>query len=255
MSDLADDRLNLDDEDRLPWLEPADGYDGESSGVSPLRILGLVLSGLVLLGLIIGAIYAARAMMSGSNGHVELIEAPKGSYKIPAAEADAKKFHGEGDASYATSEGMGRDGQIDPNRLPETPVAAGPSQSANDVGMTRGDAASDNQPSTKPQPKVSAKVQSVDDIRKDQSAPKQAASSGTALIQLGAYASTATAQEAWGKLARRFSYLSAMSTNVQPVTVGSTTLYRLRASAGSVADANGVCGKLKVAGESCIVVK
>jgi hypothetical protein len=36
------------------------------------------------------------------------------------------------------------------------------------------------------------------------------------------------------------------------VTVGGTKFYRLRAQAGK--DAGTLCGKLKVAGESCLVV-
>jgi hypothetical protein len=40
--------------------------------------------------------------------------------------------------------------------------------------------------------------------------------------------------------------------SVEPTEVGGSTLYRLRATAG--AQANTLCGRLKVAGESCLVV-
>ena len=41
MGDYARGRLDLDDEDRLPWLEPAlDEADEER--ISPLRLLGLI---------------------------------------------------------------------------------------------------------------------------------------------------------------------------------------------------------------------
>ena len=49
MGDYARGRLDLDDEDRLPWLEPAlDEADEER--ISPLRLLGLIILGLVLIG-------------------------------------------------------------------------------------------------------------------------------------------------------------------------------------------------------------
>ena len=48
--------------------------------------------------------------------------------------------------------------------------------------------------------------------------------------------------------------MAAISTgkNISTATVGSNKVYRLRAVAG--ADASRVCGKLKVAGESCLLV-
>ncbi len=43
-----DEALGLEDQDRLPWLETADGYDYEE-GASPLKVAAMVLGGLVLL--------------------------------------------------------------------------------------------------------------------------------------------------------------------------------------------------------------
>ena len=49
MSDTNNDNdLGLDDPDRLPWLETADGYDYDQ-GASPLKVAGMVLGGLALL--------------------------------------------------------------------------------------------------------------------------------------------------------------------------------------------------------------
>ncbi|MDI1295567.1 MAG: SPOR domain-containing protein, partial [bacterium] len=75
---------------------------------------------------------------------------------------------------------------------------------------------------------------------------------GGAMIQLGAYASASGAKDAWGKLSKRFAYLAPLTMAVEPAEVGGGTVYRLRATAGSQASA--LCGKLKVAGESCMVV-
>jgi SPOR domain len=248
MNDVPRDGLNFEEEDRLPWLEPAMD-DEEESGVSPLRLLGTVLAGLVLLALVVGGVYMLRSLKS-DTGEGEVIAAPEGSYKIPANEADAKKFQGVGDATFATSEGVERDGKIDASRLPEAPMATAPAAngkaSANaEAVMGKGAIAA------KPGLSVSAKV--ADETKAGSGAVKAAVAphTGGAQVQLGAYGSSAMAQDAWAKLSRRFDYLATLTPSVQPVAVGNTTLYRLRASA---ANANALCGKLKVAGESCMVV-
>ena len=56
MGDYARGRLDLDDEDRLPWLEPAlDEADEER--ISPLRLLGLIILGLVLIGAVVAGMW------------------------------------------------------------------------------------------------------------------------------------------------------------------------------------------------------
>ena len=92
MMDSRDDGLNFDDNNRLPWLETADGQEGTDGG-SPLKIVFMVVFGLVLL--------AASA-----NGNGALIAAPKGDYKEKPADAGGKSFEGEGDSAFAASEGQ-----------------------------------------------------------------------------------------------------------------------------------------------------
>ena len=48
--------LGLEGEDRLPWLEAADGYE-EDGEVSPVRLLVMVLGGLLLIGAVLGALW------------------------------------------------------------------------------------------------------------------------------------------------------------------------------------------------------
>lgn len=245
MSDFARDRLDLDDEDRLPWLEPATDFD-EEDVVSPLRLILVVLAGLALLAAVTGGIYALVTSGGSDDGaEGEVIAAPEGDYKIPAKDADAKKFAGEGDASYLASEGMDRNSQIDPGRLPETPVA----------GAGKPDAALKLNAS-KPKAVVNAPVAVVVGNDGAKSAATQgAAAQGAGVVQLGAYGNTALAKDAWARLSKRFTYLDGLGASIEPVTIGGTTLYRLRTSTGSSASANTLCGKLKVAGESCIVVR
>ena len=104
--DRDNDGLNLDDNDRLPWLETADGYAAEANG-SPMRIALLAVAGLVLLAAIAGGVYWLEpGQTGGPNGTGELIVAPKGDYKEKPADAGGKSFEGEGDSAFAASEGQ-----------------------------------------------------------------------------------------------------------------------------------------------------
>ena len=73
------------------------------------------------------------------------------------------------------------------------------------------------------------------------------------LIQLGAYGSEASANQAWSALTQRYAFLGTLPKSVVQATVGGTTFYRLRVTAG--AQANDTCAKLKAGGANCIVVK
>jgi len=238
MTNGTHDSLALDDEDRLPWLEPA--YDDDAEGeVSLLRLALFVLAGLALIGLVVAGVYLLRDRFAPADG-TQLIEAPKGDYKIPASDADAKKFAGEGDASFAASEGVERGGTIDPSRLPETPITGGPSGKA---------VPADKAAASKT---VETTVADHTGDKAGKAAAWTSAEAGGGTIQLGAYGSEALAQDAWKRFAKRFDYLAGLNHNVQQVTVGGSKFYRLRAAAG--ADASTLCGKLKVAGENCLVV-
>lgn len=237
MGDYARGRLDLDDEERLPWLEPAI-EDEEEQGLSPLRLLGFILFGLALIGVVVAGIWLIQNRSGGAGGEGKLIAAPEGDYKIPAKEADAKKFDGEGDASYAASEGVARDGRIDPTRVPEAPI-------------TPTGAATGAKPAVqgKPAQSVTARVADETNARPVAVATRVA---GGGMIQLGAYGNQAFAKDAWKRLSKRFAYLEPLAMSIEQAEVGGSTVYRLRAAAGG--QAGTLCGKLKVAGESCMVV-
>lgn len=239
MGDYARGRLDLDDEDRLPWLEPAIDDEAEER-ISPLRLLGLILLGLALIGAVVAGVWWMQNRNgAGGAGEGQLIAAPTQDYKIAANEADAKKFDGEGDASFAASEGVARDGRIDASRVPEAPITK----------TAPAPAAAAPAAPNKPAQSVTTRVTDETSAR-PADAPRAAA--GGAMIQLGAYGSASGAKDAWSKLSKRFAYLAPLAMTVEPAQVGGGTVYRLRASAGG--QAGTVCGKLKVAGESCIVV-
>lgn len=245
MTEQQGDGFNLEDRDRLPWLEPAE-EDYVEQGVSPAKIVSLVVLGLGLLALIVGGGYWLKSRGNPGNGDEPRLIAAEGDYKVPVNATDGKSFEGEGDAAYPTSEGAEPAGRIDASKVPETPL---PNVSRGSI--TKEQAAKPDVAPTKG--KVVAAVK--DETRS--SKPVSAAASGAgggAFIQLGAYGSTAVANDAWKKFAKRFDYLATLGNSVQPVSVGGQTLYRLRAQAPSSAEAASICGKLRVAGESCMVV-
>lgn len=249
MTNAQGDGFNLEDGDRLPWLEPAD-MAGEEHSVSPAKIIGLVLIGLALLGVIVGGGYWLKSRnASGDVGEARLIPAQGGNYKIAANESVGKDFKGTGDTSYATSEGVDTEGKVDASRMPEAPME----------GVSRGSIAKEDAPrvqtaSAKPSAQVSAPVKDQTKLSSATQSVAGATSTG-AMIQLGAYGSDAVAKEAWKKLSKRFDYLAGLGSSVEKAEVGGSTVYRLRAGAGSAANATTLCGRLKVAGENCIVVK
>lgn len=239
MGDYGRGRLDLDDEDRLPWLEPALDDEPEDH-VSPVKLLGFILLALVLIGGVVTGIWWLQNRGEGLADQGTLIAAPEGDYKVLANEADARKFQGEGDASFAASEGVARDGHIDASRMPEAPIT----QTTPPRERPAPPAA------TRPSASVTAPVADATGNRPQTPAAK--ASPAGAMIQLGAYGSESGAKDAWSRLSRRFAYLAPLAMAVEPAEVGGSTVYRLRALSG--AQSATLCGKLKVAGENCIVV-
>lgn len=242
--------LGLDEEDRLPWLEAADGFE-EDGEVSPARLLIMVLGGLLLIGAVLGGLWWIQN--GGARGNGELIAAEQGDYKVAPKNDGAKAFEGEGDVSFSASEGAEPAGRVDPSRMPEEPAVtpeereAATKKAATDKGAAAKAAAGKAPPADKAKA-VAAKTSDAD------AEPKAAASSG-AMIQLGAFSSDAAAAKAWTNLSKRFAYLAELNKSVSPANVGNGTVYRLRVSAGTAADATNLCGKLRVAGENCVVVR
>ena len=248
-ADQGDAGLGLDNEDRLPWLEAADGFEDEGE-VSPARLLVMVLGGLLLIGAVLGGLWWVQN--GGARGKGELIAAQGGDYKVAPKNDGAKTFEGEGDASFSASEGAEPSGKVDPTRMPEEPAVTPQEREA----AAKAEAAkAKSKPvavTPKDQPKAApAAAKAPDPAAK--AAP--AATGGAAMIQLGAFSSEAAATKAWTNLSKRFGYLADLNKSVSPAKVGDGTVYRLRVSAGTAANASNLCGKLRVAGENCVIVR
>jgi hypothetical protein len=221
MTDTDRDGLGLDDPDRLPWLETADGYEYEESA-SPLKVAGLVLGGLALLAAIVGGIYwMQRNQSGGASGNGELIAAAEGDYKVAPTNPEGKTFEGEGDSAFAASAGKKTDAKVDPAKAKAAADAA-------KAGTAPGAAPAKTGP----------------------------APAGSGFVQLGAYGDSGSADQAWAAMGKRFGALVGMNRRIAEGTAdGGRKVFRLQAITADAAAAQQLCAKLKAAGENCMVVK
>ena len=175
-----------------------------------------------------------------------MIAAQEGDYKVKPDEPGGLKVEGEGDSAIATSAGKGAgNGAIDLNAVPEKPVAGKHAAPAPHAPTGSRSAAA-------PVPQSGGRLVAATPIPLAKPSGSAAASGGS-LVQLGAYPSEAAANTAWTKYSKRFGYVAALGKSVQPVAAGGRTMYRLRVNAGSANQAADICGRLRVAGESCFV--
>jgi hypothetical protein len=245
-------------EERLPWLQEASEPEDEDEGGFRKMLIGLavVFAGSMLLVVVLWALFFREGAVFGSG---QLIHAPAQPFREKPAEAGGMNVEGTGDIAYGASEGQDPDGQINLDALPEQPVTGPRGATASVAEITipgppppkaRPAAApatavpAATAPTTRqpvPAPSVAAPV-----------APPPPAPSGSGTVQLGAFSTQAKAQAAWKSLSGRFGYLAPLASSVLEVKSGSVTLYRLRAAAGG--EAQSICQRLKIAGETCSVV-
>lgn len=230
MSDV--DRASVVDEDRLPWLEAVDEDEPRrAGGAGTGTLVAALIAALVALGLIVGGVFWLRDRgQPDGTGEGELITAPAGDYKEKPSAPGGMKVEGQGDAAYAASTGADVDSAIDIAAVPEAPVKR--------AGSVKAEPKPVSAPIAKPaKPAVAI-------------AAGKTVAGGT--IQLGAFSSSTKANDAWKSMSGRFAYLKPYAGAVTPVSTAKGTMYRLRAGVGG--EAQTICGKLKVAGETCAVV-
>lgn len=224
---MASGEYEMRDEDRLPWLETVE--DEYEDGPSVVRIVLLVL---LALAIVAAAIFGYRyyKQHQGVDGNGAMIAAQEGDYKVKPDEPGGTKVEGEGDSAIATSNGATGNAAIDMKALPEKPVEGKKAAPAKvDAGAA----------------KAVTAIPSA--------APKAAAASGGATVQLGSFGSEAEANGQWGTIAKKYGYLASMGKSVQAADVGGKTMYRLRVNAGSAGAATALCAKLAAAGQACFV--
>jgi cell division septation protein DedD len=278
MSDFGRDRLMDTSEDRLPWLEEAEAND-EGDGTPIGTLIAAVIAGLVAIGLVVGGVFWLRNR-GADEGTGAVIAPPAAAYKEKPAEPGGMKVEGTGDVAYRASEGAAVNSTIDLDALPEAPVTAAPAKPAAPAQVATKPVATKPvaavtapvvaakpvppapvAPVAKPAPKPVVVAAAAKPVAKPVAAAKPApvpaatatATGGGAQVQLGAFSSEAAANKAWKSLSGRFGFLAALPHSVTAAPSGGTTLYRLRVSAGG--EAQSICGKLKVAGEACTVIR
>ena len=234
------DGLDLRDEDRLPWLETVE--PDEEQGAPIGKTVALVVVGLAVLAAIIFGIYKLQTRATADG---QLIAAQEGDYKVKPDEPGGLKVKGEGDAAIATSAGKAGNGSIDLSAVPEKPIDG---RRVTPAGKSTGPGGSN---AVAQVPESSGKLVAAQPVSV-QRKPATTGSSGS-LVQLGAYPSEGLANAAWDGFSKRFGYLAPLGKSVQSVAIGGRTLYRLRVNAGSANQAADICGRLRVAGESCFV--
>lgn len=220
------DRRSYDEQ--LPWLQAVEDED-EPRGLSARKMLAALMVVLLAALLVAGTFFWLGRRDAVVNGPPELIRAPAGPYKVKPPNPGGLDIAGESETAFETSAGEDKDSRLDPNKLPDEPIAKPPAE----------------QPKTLPSNETKTPVAA-------EAPPQPKATGGTgSVIQLGAFANQAQAERAWTALSARFPAIAAMNKMVVPFPGG----IRLRAGAASAADAKQACQTLKAGGENCFVAQ
>ena len=117
---------DIDDGDRLPWLEAVEDESG-GEGPSALKLIAAVVIGLLAIGLVVGGLFwlGNRGGTAGADGEAELIEAPDGPYRVAPDTPGGMQVEGQGGTAHKASEGQQPQGNLS-MVVPETPVAPQP---------------------------------------------------------------------------------------------------------------------------------
>jgi hypothetical protein len=201
--------------EQLPWLEPVEDED-EPRAISARKMLAALVVVLLAAGIVAATFFWLGRRDASVSGPPELIHAPPAPYKVKPPNPGGLDISSESQSAFETSAGEDKDAQLDTSKLPQAPLAKPPEEVK------------------KPAP----------------DAPKATGGTGS-VIQLGAFANRTQAERAWTALSARFPSIAAMNKMIVPFPKG----IRLRAGAGSAAEARQACDMLKGAGENCFVAQ
>jgi cell division septation protein DedD len=162
------------------------------------------------------------------------------------------RIDGEDARTFDVAAGLEPSSPIDLDAVPEAPLPRAPlsAEGGDQAVMTAPAPAKTTAPVTgapksilPPAPKVAAQ-------------PADTAAEGNYGLQLGAFSSGAKADAAWKQFTSRYSYLAPLQKQLQPLNRDGKTLYRLIATGvGSKAQADSLCAKMRIAGDTCMVVQ
>lgn len=223
---MTDQRTEYDEQ--LPWLQAVEDED-EPRGLSARKMLAALLVVLLAAALVAATFFWLGRRDAVVNGAPELIRAEPGPYKVKPPNPGGLDVAGESQTAFETSAGEDKNSQLDLNAVPEAPVTPPPKE------------ALEAAPKRIPPNETKVPVEP---------APKPTGAAGS-VIQIGAFANRAQAERAWSALSARFPTIAAMNKLVIPFSGG----IRLRAGAGSPAEAKQACQMLRAAGENCFVAQ
>jgi hypothetical protein len=216
------------DGEALPWLEAVEDED-EPRGLSAGKMLGALLLVLAGVAIVAGTLFYIGREQGGS-GPPGLIRAPQGPYKMKPDNPGGLDVSGESGTAFATGAGVDTDSALDVSQMDQPPPPLPPKE---------------GEPMKKPPNETKEPVEAPS------ATPQAEPGAARSTIQLGAYGSTAKAETAWKMLSARFPEVGALSKQVVPYNGG----YRLRATAGSPAQAKAACSVVTSGGENCFVVR
>jgi hypothetical protein len=221
--------LDLNDRDRLPWLENQE-EDEDYYAVDTRRVIAAVLGGLLVLALVVGGVWALTHRKGEGTPVADgsVIGGSDQPYKQAPATPGGKQFEGTGDTSFAAAQGKDR-----------------PAQLAN------GDAAPAAKDAAKPDTGKAAAPKGED--------AKPAAAAATAdagpvggVVQIAAYSSEAVARAGWDRLVQQHEMLKGANHRIVQGQADIGTVYRLQLITGA-GGGSALCEKLKGEGVPCQV--
>jgi hypothetical protein len=213
-------------DEQLPWLQPVDD-ENEPRGLSARKMLAALVVVLVAAFIVAATFFWLGQREVAVGGPPEIIHAPPGPYRVKPPNPGGLDISSESETAFETSAGEDRDAKLDTSKLPRGTVVK-PADDAKPAPATeKSDKAAEPAPPAKP------------------------SGGAGSVVQLGAFANKAQAERAWTALAARFPAVAAMNKIIVPFPRG----IRLRAAAGSAAEAKQVCDTLKAAGENCFVAQ
>ncbi len=231
-------RLDLNDADRLPWLEGDE--DEYFERVSPGRVIAAGLGALLVVGAVVGGIWwtTHRHALGAPVADGSTVTPPSAQYKDAPANPGGKTFQGTGDTSYVVSQGQNRqaqlaDGEGNPaaGNGPAASAPLGPGSAPNKMGGA-GAAA----------------------VAKGGAGPVWAADAAPAggVVQIGAFSSKDLAEAGWSRLSSQHPMLTQQHHRILQGQADIGTVWRLQVITGA-GGGNALCDRLRGEGLSCQV--
>lgn len=251
LGETAHERLDFNENDRLPWLESDD--DDEYLGVDTRKVVGAVVGGVALLGAVVGGLYyfTHRGDAGAPVADGSVIAPPSEPVREAPKDAGGKQFDGTGDQSFAASQGQGSAAHLAGSGEGAQAGAAAVQAAASTAAAAGAGFA--NGAAVKP-----VATTTVTPVATPKAAPApNAADAGTngpvgGVVQIAAYSNEAAAQAGWNRLVTSHDMLKGMSHRIISAKIDMGTVYRLQLVTGAGGGA-ALCERLKADGMPCQV--